>query len=54
MDNDCHLLIGHGDSFKAYNPNVREDAASVLQNVSNLKVVLKETAEKAKSQRLLA
>ena len=24
---DCHLGIGHNGSFKAYNPNVREDAA---------------------------
>ena len=24
--NECHLRIGHGDSFQAYNPNVREDA----------------------------
>ena len=24
---DCHLEIGHGGSFKSYNPNVVEDAA---------------------------
>jgi hypothetical protein len=24
--NECHLFIGHGDSFRCYNPNVREDA----------------------------
>jgi hypothetical protein len=24
---DCHLLLGHGDSFRCYNPNVREDVA---------------------------
>lgn len=53
MDNDCHLLIGHGGNFKAYNPTVKEDANFVLQNVSNLKIVLKETAVKAKEQRLL-
>ena len=23
---ECHLLIGHGDDFKAYNPNVEADA----------------------------
>lgn len=28
--NLCHLLIGHGDSFKAWNPNVVLDAASAL------------------------
>jgi len=24
---DCHLLLGHGDSFRCYNTNVREDVA---------------------------
>lgn len=28
--NWCHLLIGHGDSFRAYNPTVREDAAAAF------------------------
>jgi hypothetical protein len=28
--NECHLLIGHGDDFKARNPNVLEDAARTL------------------------
>jgi len=23
---ECHLNIGHGDSFRCYNPDVREDA----------------------------
>ena len=23
---DCHLRLGHGDSFKCYNPNVKIDA----------------------------
>jgi hypothetical protein len=27
---ECHLLIGHGDDFKAYNPNVLEDASEAL------------------------
>lgn len=25
---DCHLRIGHGDSFRCYNPQVRDDAAA--------------------------
>ena len=29
---ECHLLIGHGDNFKAYNPNVVEDSAKVFLN----------------------
>lgn len=28
--NECHLRIGHGDNFKAYNPNVVADAALAL------------------------
>lgn len=24
--NECHLKIGHGDNFKAYNPNAEADA----------------------------
>ena len=27
---ECHLHIGHGGSFKQYNPNVRKDAAEAL------------------------
>lgn len=26
--NECHLLLGHGGSFRAYNPNIREVIAS--------------------------
>jgi len=25
---DCHLLIGHGDSFQCYNPHVVEDCSA--------------------------
>ena len=28
---ECHLRIGHGDNFKAYNPDVEADAAKVAQ-----------------------
>ena len=27
--NECHLLIGHGDNFKKYNPYVAADAKNV-------------------------
>ena len=30
--NECHLKIGHGDNFKAYNPNVVSDAEALLKN----------------------
>lgn len=29
-DNECHLYIGHGDDFKAYNPEVRKHAKEAL------------------------
>ena len=29
-EKECHLFIGHGDSWRAYNPNVLKDAAIVL------------------------
>lgn len=28
---ECHIRIGHGDDFKAYNPDVRADAAMSLR-----------------------
>jgi Na+-transporting NADH:ubiquinone oxidoreductase subunit NqrA len=30
MKNLCHLEIGHGDSFKSFNPNVKKDAEEAL------------------------
>ncbi len=29
---ECHIRIGHGDDFKAYNPSVQVDAALCLRN----------------------
>ena len=52
MDNDCHIYIGHGDDFKAYNPNVKEDAAKVFAGKNNLKPVLTEVSAAAKKDRL--
>jgi hypothetical protein len=51
-DKDCHLRVGHGDSFKAYNPNVVEDAAYVLAHQSTLTEALNTISAKAKAQRL--
>ena len=31
---ECHLRIGHGDDWKAYNPDVRKDAAAVFVDPS--------------------
>jgi hypothetical protein len=33
-DNDCHLKIGHGGSFKYYNPDVEEDSV-IFFNLSD-------------------
>lgn len=52
MDNECHLLIGHGNNFKFYNPNVVDDAnATRVQLQNSNKMILKESAKKAKLNR---
>ena len=50
-DKDCHIKLGHGGNFKAYNPNVVEDVATVKASFSM--ELLTETAVKAKKARLL-
>jgi anaerobic ribonucleoside-triphosphate reductase len=52
MQNDCHILIGHGDDFKAYNPDVVTDAGSVATHTSDVKTAIQEAAVKAKAERL--
>ena len=51
MVNECHLLIGHGDDFKAYNPDVAADAASVLA-AADRKAAIKALAPTVKAKRL--
>lgn len=29
---ECHLNVGHGDSWRSYNPKVQKDAAVLLKN----------------------
>ena len=29
----CHIILGHGGDYKAYNPDVREDAQKVLESL---------------------
>jgi hypothetical protein len=36
---ECHEMIGHGGSFKMFNPNVRADAAALRANPSQLKAI---------------
>jgi hypothetical protein len=52
MDNDCHLLIGHGTNFKAYNPNVDVDVQFVSENRADLMAAIKLVAKRVKSYRL--
>lgn len=30
--NECHLKLGHGDNFKAYNPNIATDAKAFFNS----------------------
>lgn len=39
---ECHLHIGHGGSFRQYNPNVREDATKALANPNKFEEIVKE------------
>lgn len=45
---ECHLLIGHGDNFKAFNPHIEEDIKTLQQDISKFDQV----AAKAKADRL--
>jgi len=48
--NECHLLIGHGDDYKCYNPNVESDAQACLADPMKRQAL----AERAKQNRLTA
>lgn len=52
MDNDCHIKVGHGDNFKAYNPDVVLDSALVFSGRPDFQPVLKEVEAKVKAKRL--
>ena len=43
-EHECHLRIGHGDDFKAYNPNVEADAASCLR-ASDMRLLIEARAK---------
>lgn len=47
---ECHIKIGHGDNFRAYNPNVDRDARAVLQGF----MTKERAAQIAKANRLFA
>ena len=48
--NECHIRVGHGDNFKAYNPNVEKDAAESLVNAAARQSIW----ARAKANRLMA
>jgi len=50
-DKDCHIKLGHGGNFKAYNPNVEVHVEIVKTSFSM--ELLNETAAVAKKERLL-
>lgn len=41
-EKECHLHIGHGGSFKQYNPNVRKDAAEALAHPAKFDAIVKQ------------
>ena len=45
---ECHLRLGHGSDFKAYNPNIEKDAKILSKDISKFE----EVAAAAKSNRL--
>jgi hypothetical protein len=53
---NCHLTVGHGNSFKAYNPKVDEDSAHVFEHKDKdtFLSVLNEVTLRSKRYRLLA
>jgi len=50
-DKDCHIKLGHGSNFKAYNPHVEIHVEIVKASFSM--ELLNETAAVAKKERLL-
>jgi 5-methylcytosine-specific restriction enzyme A len=48
MEKECHLKLGHGGDWKAYNPNVLKDVDKVHNHVK----ILNEVAEQVKLERV--
>jgi hypothetical protein len=43
-ENECHIRIGHGDDFKAFNPKVREHAVRLKKN-PHVRVIVEKEAK---------
>lgn len=48
-EKECHLHIGHGGSFKQYNPNVRRDAAEALAHPTKFDTIVKQAMANRKA-----
>lgn len=48
-EKECHLHIGHGGSFKQYNPNVRRDAATALAHPAQFDIIVKQAMANRKA-----
>jgi 5-methylcytosine-specific restriction enzyme A len=48
-EHECHYRIGHGQNWKSFNPNVREDAANALAHPENFEHIVKMAVLQAKS-----
>lgn len=48
-ENECHLEIGHGDSWKCYNPHVEEDSKKYRESTVEQRKLIE---EEVKSKRL--
>jgi 5-methylcytosine-specific restriction protein A len=46
--NECHLEIGHGDSWRCYNPKVEDDAENFFKNPNHREFL----TEEIKSRRI--
>lgn len=44
---ECHLIIGHGNDFKSYNPNIDADVAILTKDITKFASI----AEKAKENK---
>jgi len=47
--NECHLKLGHGDSFQSYNPNVRENARDFRVATQEGRAVILATARASRA-----
>jgi hypothetical protein len=45
---DCHLALGHGDSFKCYNPNVVSDCERFRKSPPEERILVLESARRSR------